>query len=229
VIDVRYSQILTASFRDVPTDDPKPYDRFRRVVASIVLAFNPLSRASLARILGMSSTRIWTILSRLHSVLIVPESDAEPIRICHKSFADFLIDHKRCPDARLHINAPSHHPKLAVRCLKLMNATLKTNICHLPRYVMNNDIPDLSARREKYIGAPLMYACEFWANHLRLRTATCDNSCVEIVKFANCFAKENRLSWLEVLSIGGNLRVAVYSLHNLRSWLTDVRISYGQR
>jgi hypothetical protein len=33
----------------------------------------------------------------------------EPIRICHKSFVDFVTDRQRCPDARLHVNAPSHH------------------------------------------------------------------------------------------------------------------------
>jgi hypothetical protein len=44
-------------------------------------------------------------LYRLHSVLVVSDSNAEPIRICHKSFADFPTDQQRCPDARLHINA----------------------------------------------------------------------------------------------------------------------------
>jgi hypothetical protein len=49
VINVRYSQILVSSFRDVPTNNSKPYDLFRHVVVSIVLTFNPLSHASLAR------------------------------------------------------------------------------------------------------------------------------------------------------------------------------------
>jgi WD40 repeat protein len=224
VIDVRYSQILASTFRDVSTNNSKSYDWFRRVVASIVLAFNPLSRASLARILGISSERIWTILYRLHSVLIVPDSDAEPIRICHKSFADFLIDHRRCLDARLHITAPSHHLDFGISCLKLMNQTLKRNICELPRYAMNDDIEDLPMRREKYIEAPLMYACEFWANHLRLSDTACDDSCTETAKFVNLFFEESILSWLEVLSIRGILRVAIYSLHNMRGWVIGVSV-----
>jgi NACHT domain len=224
VIDVRYIQILESSFRDAPEDDPRPFERFRLVVASIVLAFNPLSRASLATILGTSSERIWTILYRLHSVLIVPESDAEPIRICHKSFADFLTDQQRCPDARLHIDAPSHHPGFGISCLKLMNATLKTNICHFPRYAMNNDIVDLPACREKYIGAPLLYASEFWINHLLSSSRAGEATGAEIIELVNYLFYERLLSWLEVLSVWGKLRVAVYSLHNLRIWLTDVSV-----
>jgi NACHT domain len=227
VIDVRYSQILSSNFRDAPEDDSKPFERFRLVVASIVLAFNPLSRASLARILGTSSERIWMILYRLHSVLIVPDSDAEPIRICHKSFADFLTDQQRCSDARLHINALSHHSHFGISCLKLMNSTLRTNICCLPRYAMNSDIKDLAARREKYIGPPLMYACEFWINHLLSSGRAGDVTSAEIVELVNYFFEEYLVSWLEVLSIGGKLRVAVYSLHNLRSLLSNVGFSYG--
>jgi NACHT domain len=91
-IDVKYSQILASSFRDAPEDDSRPFEQFRLVVASIVLAFNPLSRASLARILGTTTQRISMILYHLHAILIVPNSEVEPIRICHKSFADFLTD-----------------------------------------------------------------------------------------------------------------------------------------
>jgi NACHT domain len=228
IIDVRYSQILASSFRDAPEDDPKPFERFRIVAAFIVLAFNPVSRTSLATILGMSTERIWTILSRLHSVLIVPYSDMEPIRICHKSFSDFLTDRQRCPDAKIHINAPSHHSELAIRCLKFMKAALKRNACKLPRYAMNNDIVDLPAHCEKYIGAPLMYACEFWVNHL-LSSSKPGNSSpgAEIIELVDHFLQKHLLSWLEVLSLKGKLRVAIYSLHKLRLWVIEVRISYG--
>jgi NACHT domain len=222
VIDVRYGQILAASFRDVPANDSKPYDRFRLVLGSIVLAFNPLTRASLAKILGISSERIWTILYRLHSVLIVPDSDVEPIRICHKSFADFLIDQRRCSDARLHVNASSHHFEFAVRCFKLMNTKLTTNICRLPQYAMNNDITDLPARRDKYIGASLVYTCEFWSNHLQSSNEAGGGTGAKIVEPINSFLERHLLSWLEVLSIEVKLRVAVYSLNGLRSWLTNV-------
>jgi hypothetical protein len=107
-----------------------------------------------------------------------------------------------------------------------MKPKLRRNMCGLPPYAMNNDIIDLPARREKYIGAPLVYACEFWINHLLSSNRVGDDTDGEIVELVNYFFEEHLLSWLEVLSIGSKLRVAVYCLHSLRSWLTDVRTPY---
>jgi hypothetical protein len=75
-----------------------------------------------------------------------------------------------------------------------MNPMLKRNICELPQYAMNKDISDLSSRHERYIGAPLMYACEFWTNHLRLSNAAYDDTGADIVKSVNLFFDENLLS-----------------------------------
>jgi hypothetical protein len=60
-------------------DDCEYLDQLPVVIGSIVLALNPLSRESLAKILKISSENIYNILSCLHSVLIVPDSDSEPI------------------------------------------------------------------------------------------------------------------------------------------------------
>jgi len=154
-IDVVYHQILSASFKDVDDDDPDFFDQLHLVVGSIVLALKPLSRASLADILGMTPEIIWNILTHLHSVLIVPESGSEPIRILHKSFADFITDKERCPDAKHVIDAPHHHSELGIRCLKLMKTRLTKNICDISPYVMNSNVKDVPARRDLYIGAAL--------------------------------------------------------------------------
>jgi hypothetical protein len=222
VIDVGYSQILRASFGDAPQGNPK---RFRLVAASIVLAFNPLSRTSLARILGMSSQRISMILYRLHSVLIVPDSDREQIRICHKSFAGFLTDRERCNDARLHINAQAHHLYLRISCLTMMNRALKTNMCELPRYSINSNIEDIPTLRR------LDYHCYIHASsgsttYCRVAELATPQA-QRLSNWSIVFFQGHLLSWLEVLSVGGKLLVAVYSVHNLRPWLAEVRISFG--
>jgi hypothetical protein len=67
-----------------------------------------------------------------------------------------------------------------------------------------------------------MYAYQFWAYHLRLSDIAYDDSGAKIVKYVNQFFEESLLPWLEVLSIKGNLHVAIYSLHEVRSWLIDV-------
>ena len=145
-IDVMYHQILSVSFEHADEDDTVFFDQLHFVVGSIVLALRPLPRASLAEILEMTPADIWVFLTHLHSVLIVPESELEPIRILHKSFADFITDKERCPDVRHFVDAPPHHSILGIHCLKLMNMRLMKNICNLPRYAMNHDIKDLPAR-----------------------------------------------------------------------------------
>jgi hypothetical protein len=172
----------------------------------------------------MTAERICSILSCLHSVLTVPESDSGTIRVCHKSFADFITDPKRCRDARYYINAISQHSKLGIQCLELMNATLTKNICHLPRHSRNEDIEDLPARRRQYIGAPLAYACSFWALHLssssfKFRT---DDDEDYVVGLVNDLLQKHFLSWLEVLSIEGDFEYSIITFHDVKLWLKDV-------
>ena len=173
----------------------------------------------------MTPESIWNILTHLHSVFIVPESTTEPIRIIHKSFVDFITDNQRCQDERYNIDAATHHSILGGRCLMLMESRLMKNICHLPRYAMNDDVHDLPARREKYIGPPLSYACSYWAKHLQLSSKDGANSGT-IRRLLNNFFTHHLLSWLEVLSTETNFHIAIYSLHDVRSWLTDVSVFY---
>jgi hypothetical protein len=224
-IDAVYQQILSASFENADEDDPEFFNQLHLVVGSIVLALKPLPRASLAEILEITPEIIWNMLTHLHSVLIVPESKSEPIRILHKSFADFVTDNQRCRDVRFHIDPPTYHSELGGHCLKLMKARLMKNICRLPRYAINNDIPDLPARQQKYIGAPLLYACSSWTKHLLLSSDAGDDTGT-VVRSVNDLFKHHLLSWLEVLSIEENFHIAIYSLHDLRSWLTNVSIFY---
>jgi NACHT domain len=224
-IDGTYGQVLVASFSDVDNDDSRFFEQLRLVMASIVLAFHPLSRASLATILGVSVERIWMLLRSLHSVLIVPDSVSEPIRVCHKSFADFLTDPQRCSDERFYINGTAHHSRLGALCLELMNTTLTKNICRLPRYAMNKDVEDLAARRGEYIGASLAYSCGYWAKHLQMNTGASDKAGI-VIQLVDHFFRNHFLSWLEVLSIEANLSAAIYSILNVRLWLKSVKGSW---
>jgi hypothetical protein len=155
---------------------------------------------------------------------MVPDSDREALRICHKSFADFITDSRRCIDRRFYIDPSILHMKLGTCCLELMNASLKKNICDVPPYVMNEDIDDLDARREKHIGGGLEYACRSWANHLRLASSG-GNDVEHTVELVEYFFKHHLLSWLEVLSILGDMRCAVYSLRDVRGWFVHVSVA----
>lgn len=74
------------------------YELFKRVVGSIVILFNPLSAVALGFLLDKSAIGtkqaqmdVEEMLSHLHSVLEVPKSSANPIRLLHPSFRDFLL------------------------------------------------------------------------------------------------------------------------------------------
>jgi hypothetical protein len=141
-----YHQILSAGVEHADEHNAVFFDQLHLVVRSIVLTLKPLPRASLAEILKMTPEDIWMILTHLHSVLIMPESESEPIRILHKSFADFITNKEQCPHAQHFIDAPPHHSVLGIHCLKLMKMRLMKNICGFPQYVMNNNIKDLPAQ-----------------------------------------------------------------------------------
>jgi NACHT domain len=222
-LDQTYDQVLIHSFDDVGEDDARFFDLLQLVVGSIVSVFNPLSCAYLATILGISTDDVWIALSSLHSIFIVPDSVSDPIRICHKSLADYLTDATRCTDRRFYIKPSVLHLELGTRCLRLMNTSLKTNICELPRYSMNADIEDLDARRERYIGGGLEYACRSWVRHVcfGLRDG---HDFGDVIKVMDDFLRHHLLEWLEVLSIVGDLRCAIQSLHDLIAWFVEVSV-----
>jgi hypothetical protein len=145
-VDATYLQIFLQSFEDVPTDDIEFFERLRLIVGSIVLAFNPLSCAGLATILDISMEDVWMAIRPLHSVLMAPDSSLDGITICHKSLADFVTNKTRCNNTRFYVEPAVYHLKLGMLCLKLMNKTLKKNICDLPPYCMNKNIDDLVER-----------------------------------------------------------------------------------
>lgn len=131
-----YDQVFLQSFEDVnlKMDGSEFFERLRLVVGSIALVLNPLSYADLATLLDITLASVRRSIRSLHSVLIVPKSDLELLRACHKSFPDYLTDPTRCTDMRFHIDPSAYHSKLGMCCLALMNKKLKKNICHLPVY-----------------------------------------------------------------------------------------------
>ncbi|KAF8966797.1 hypothetical protein BDZ97DRAFT_1917311 [Flammula alnicola] len=218
-LDVLYTTIIEIGYGLV-NGEPDYFSDLRSVWGSIVTAFNPLSRNGLSTLLAKSPAEISTSLRLQHSVLRVPSSSSEPVRIYHKSFPDYLTDLLRCMDKRFFIDAKHHHTQMALRCLRLMASDLKKNICHLPPFSMNKIMP-LSSRRQK-IGEGLEYACRFWAQHL---TEASSLPSVEekniILAFLRGFFSETRMQffWLEVLSLVEDLHISAYSLNRIKIWI----------
>ncbi|KAJ6058366.1 NACHT and WD40 domain protein [Penicillium canescens] len=70
----------------------KLVSEFQQVIGAIVILESPLSVNSLSKLLELPESLIQLRLSSLHSVLRVPESETEPVRLFHLSFRDFILD-----------------------------------------------------------------------------------------------------------------------------------------
>ena len=222
-IDFLYAQILDLAFRDVDSREQEIYSHFRIVVGAVLLAFRPISKETLSDLLGNrvipSHTNV--ILDTLHSLLYIPDSKRDPIRIFHKSFSDFLTCRSRCQDDRFFIDPPAHHEHTLFSCINLMEKRLKKNVCDLDDYAVLSEVKDLPARRKSYLGDSLEYACRFWTRHLASIPGNSPHV-KRVQETIDKFFAAYLLRWIEVLSITGHLAAAPYAINEIRQWYTSV-------
>jgi WD40 repeat protein len=220
-IDQLYVQLLLREFANSEAGDSDVFSAFRLVVGCILLVFNPVSLASLAKILEKTPPYILRVLRHLHSVLIIPDSASDLITAAHRSFPDFLTDSSRCDDNRFYVDRSGQHAMIGIQCLKLMMKDLKRDMCSIPEHMLNNEVEDLPRIRLERIDPALEYACRFFGKHVYLAPLL-SQYVGEVVKWLRDFIERRFLQWLELLSIVGDLRAAVHSLNDIKWWLVNV-------
>ena len=225
-VDQLYIKVLEQAFHDTHPDNNQLYSRFRSVVGTVSLIFDPLSINGLSELLKKShlSSGVPSIVRSLHSVLLVPDNKEDPIHIFHKSFPDFLTDPERCKDERFFVNTSIHHQEIVLLCLGLMDERLKRNICGLDDYISLGKVKDLPTYKKTYIGDALGYACQFWTRHL-VEIPSSSHDVEEVHKAINKFFTTQFPYWIEVLCLMGNLDIGVYAINDVHKWYTMV--SYG--
>ena len=221
-IDYLYTQVLEEMLRRTGADTSF-LARFIQVVGSALLVFNPISREALAELLEFCDrpSRISNTLRHLHSLLLVPSNEVDPIRAFHESFPDFLTDRKRCSDERFFIEPSVHHTRILLSCLRLMKKKSKKNICDLNGCPLLSDIKNLPNRRKVCIGDALEYACRFWTKHLS-EIPTHGPHVEQVKKDIEEFFTKHLLFWIEALSLTGQLNLGIYALHDIDQWYTSV-------
>ena len=213
-IDQLYTQVLVHAFSGIK--ETAVFAQLRRVLGTVILAFNPLSCNQISKIIGVNASLVMTILRHFHSVLLFPSEDTNKIHVFHKSFPDFLQDHNRCTDQRFLIDMPTHHGDIALGCLELLKK-LKPNPCNLPDFVMNQDVLNLPELLEDKVGGAMRYACGYWAMHVR-SSPTTGNCALQLVTSATEFLKVNGIQWIEVMSLENQLESVVHGIHGLFDW-----------
>jgi hypothetical protein len=193
---------------------------FQGLVGSIVILESPLSIGPLARLLQVSQKQVERRLDALHSVLSIPNSGLDPIRLLHLSFREFLVDPQKQGKSPFWVDEKSTHNKLASRCLELMSGQggLRQDICSLvgpgvPRSEINDGAVTSSLPPE------LQYACRYWTSHLiQSKEHIVDGDATHL------FLQEHLLHWLEAMCLMRESSRCVDLLDSLQA-LAGVRSS----
>lgn len=185
---------------------------FKDVVGTIILLAEPLSVSTLSRLVDIPERAISGTLKPLHSVLSVPNSTQDPVRMLHLSFHDFLIDREMHETSSFWVDARETHGSIATKCLGLLGSGthLKQDICDLgwpggQRKDIDQGDVDLKLPDQ------VRYACIYWTHHL-------ENSALQLTDLhpAFSFMKDYFLFWLEALAILGEA-------HNCSSMIASVQ------
>ena len=215
-IDILYTQVLEQAFCDAGPDEPELFSRFKLVVGAVLLVFRPLSKKTISELVKGCGPppHISNALRSLHSLLLIPGDETNPVGIFHKSFPDFLTDPGRCKDPRFFVDPPVHHIDILFSCLHLMKEKLKKNICRLEGCPTLDEVKDLSTRRRACIGSALEYACLSWTKHL-VRIPGNGPHVKQVQEEIDEFFTNRLLFWIEILALTRNLNVGVYALDDI--------------
>jgi hypothetical protein len=213
-LDSLYESILRAAFSKNKANNDVVV---RSVLGTVVLAANPLPPSAIAALMGFNPNVVKSLLQLVQSLLVLHEDVDQPTRPFHKSFPDFITDPSRCSDTRFYISfdLPAD---LVLRCLGLMDGSLKKNMFSLPDYSLNSDVEGLQSVGKTTLGGALVYACRSWYNHLVVTEHLISN----VLSALRRFLERNFLFWLEVLSVLGVVGDAARALTATLKWLNEV-------
>ena len=216
-LDSLYMSILQMAL-DFDMEDPEADTQVQLTIGAVIFLVNPLSPLEIARLIGIEAEQVKMILRSVQSLLIFSGDPDSPVKPFHKSFPDFITDPSRCLNKRFYISPGIIHHRIVLKCLRLMNDSLKQNLLSLPDYALNSEVEDLPERAKVHISTTLEYACKHWYNHLiGVRGEVAD-----VLDALHNFLKEKFLPWLEVISVLGITRDTVAGLESLVLWLQEV-------
>ncbi|CAG7852463.1 COMPASS-like H3K4 histone methylase component WDR5B {ECO:0000303/PubMed:19567704} Short=AtWDR5B {ECO:0000303/PubMed:19567704}, partial [Serendipita indica DSM 11827] len=202
-----YAQVLHIASRG---HGEKEQDRLLAMLGAIIVAKEPLSLPTLAKLLSLKQSILENFCNGLRSVL-----DQEgPLRFRHQSFVDFLLENKQdAPEFSLTTSICEQ--SIANQCLQVMKNNLKFNIGGIPSSDQLN-VESLRAITsiEDCIPSHLKYGSRYWADHLVL-TPLND----ETMALVRHFLTLQFLAWLEVASLCEFTDALQSILRNLTRWL----------
>lgn len=213
-IDLLYKQVLDTALHE--GRDAGLLKKFQDVMGTVVCLKEPLTIRGLRMLLGIPSSSVKKVMTRLYSVVITPDIDDEHIRLIHPSFPDYLTDERRCTEKQYFIDKSNRHADIAYLALQHMRKMLKRNICELEDpMVLNEEIMDLPGLLAFHIPSHLRYSCFYWASHL----CSVDPTDV-LLDLLHSFVTTKLLAWLEVLVLYQRVDTALACIRSVQTWLS---------
>ncbi|KAI0808477.1 hypothetical protein GGR55DRAFT_689852 [Xylaria sp. FL0064] len=205
--DVTYQLVLDQLLLNMSSDEEEEaIELFQYLVGSMVLLKSPLSTSALSNLLDIPEDTINTQLDYLHSVLNISSLPNSPVRLLHLSFRDFLLNSSN--KSRFWIDEQIAHRRLAKHCIRIMNQTLRKDMCGLnwpgTRY-KDIDQQTINSR----LTPEVQYACQYWAYHVGQA-----KDCIVDGDHVHLFLQRHFLHWLEAL---GLIRQISRGLDNIRA------------
>ncbi|KAK0232616.1 hypothetical protein IW262DRAFT_5806 [Armillaria fumosa] len=230
-LDHLYRRTVTSAIENLP--DSKVND-LRTVLGTIILLQHPMTLRNICLLLRMTRSRVEGMLSRFHSVVIVPSDDRDFVCLFHSSFRDFLTSNTRCSNkcemewcmnsrecahtklfvSRLRVRPAQNHRFICFRLLDLM----KDAFSNPHADTGDKDVTTLIPYSDDDI---LRYACLYWSDHLSL-VSTHDTAEVRIVvDLINSFLSEKGDAWLSYMGKDTDtFKIGVQSLDTIYEWGT---------
>ncbi|GLB45110.1 hypothetical protein LshimejAT787_2000150 [Lyophyllum shimeji] len=215
-IDDLYGHILQQACASKEEAERLP---MRQLLSVIVFLQNPLP---IEAVISLSEIDAHRYLPSFAPVIHVPTHEDSAVAPFHASFPDFVTDPTRCSPGRCPsfpaLRPSEAHGMLVVKCLELMNRSLKYNMCNVE--------DDLTVSRQgrtnssyniSVISEALKYSCRHWASHF----AEVQEPGPNLIVILDDFLHEHLLHWIECLSLVGELQTGTGSL--LRAAATLLR------
>ncbi|KIO22401.1 hypothetical protein M407DRAFT_63471, partial [Tulasnella calospora MUT 4182] len=226
-LDELYHQILSKAFNEVETDSMRR-ELLSWVLGTLVVAPYPVSLDIIAFLYADHEIFVNRgnniqflcndILADLNSLLHIPTSQSEPIRLMHTSIRD-LLTARRCEQKPYFVDLTKNHRRLATTSLQIMGRDLKQNICSLSDISKSNS--EVQTEINRHVSKGLRYCCRSWSTHLTtgvIWSETAEATSVVLPKFQQ-FSDERLLCWLEIMSLIGATTEALTMAKGVQQWL----------
>jgi hypothetical protein len=211
--NARLHQLYSTAILSGIDECKKEFRSLAQAVVAVAI-YRPLPDETLASLMELEPGIVRSLVDGLSSILYRDGSSNGSIRVRHLSVIDFLTG-PACPK-EFRVVREEANEELAHGCLTAMLKELKFNICNLETSCLSNsEIPDLKSRVHLRISDVLQYSCMYWASHLCSDSRPTSKRVLE--RLGTLLTGTHVLYWLEVLSVIGQVPVAISTLRLMKT------------